>query len=613
MTRRTPCSPSSPRPACCSSRSVRGGCGPSPISTSAATRWSGRPRSSAASSVRARNGAGAYLVGVGKPFPLARSILWRPASGGPPPAADLVDPLFFGPAALAALYDHLATVAAAAEAKGGGVLGFLIGDVAEDPETGAPYFVIDACVRFKQAVFGDRTGVVVGKLWDPVQRQLARSQARLIGWYHSHPPRGIELTSEDVATHEQYFDEQWHVALVLGTLDDEPAAGFYRPGSESGTDVCLPFYELLQEDPLAQGGKQRSSVTWKNYRAVDPKAPAPKERKSGPRPELSLPTLPSLESWHEPSAIPDLGEPTAPAASDEAQAPSEEAPEPPLPPPSPPPPRAARRTPSQPIASPPSDLPFLSLEDSLAETIEQAAPPPPPPFPSAPPEPRPAKQERKKVKRRRRLRVPRAVWKGAIAVIVALAAAGAYWRFVHLTPAQVGERITKVAVGLADRAVALVDRAAALVARPAAPSGRRAAPPPRTARPAPQRPAPTPQPAPITQPAPPPPPPPTASPPPLPAPRPAAQRPKLDVVADSVARALRGYQGQADLFAQRRLDCAGLARELAAVESRWLGYSAERRAVRAALDPARAATERSLYASVDSVERGFDRTGCPRP
>ena len=552
-------------------------------------------------------------MGVGKPFPLARSILWRPASGGPPPAADLVDPLFFGPAALVALYDHLATVAAAAEAKGGGVLGFLIGDVAEDPETGAPYFVIDACVRFKQAVFGDRTGVVVGKLWDPVQRQLARSQARLIGWYHSHPPRGIELTSEDVATHEQYFDEQWHVALVLGTLDDEPAAGFYRPGSESGTDVCLPFYELLQEDPLAQGGKQRSSVTWKNYRAVDPKAPAPKERKSGPRPELSLPTLPSLESWHEPSAIPDLGEPTAPAASDEAQAPSEEAPEPPLPPPPPPPPRAARRTPSQPIASPPSDLPFLSLEDSVAETIEQAAPPPPPPFPSAPPEPRPAKQERKKVKRRRRLRVPRAVWKGAIAVIVALAAAGAYWRFVHLTPAQVGERITKVAVGLADRAVALFDRAAALVARPAAPSGRRAAAPPRTARPAPQRPAPTPQPAPMTQPAPPPPPPPTASPPPLAAPRPAAQRPKLDVVADSVARALRGYQGQADLFAQRRLDCAGLARELAAVESRWLGYSAERRAVRAALDPARAATERSLYASVDSVERGFDRTGCPRP
>src|SRR5438132_11884920 len=173
-----PCSPSSPRRACCSSPSARGGCGPSPSATSAATTWSGRPQSAAASSVRARDGARAYRVGVGKPCPLARSILWRPASGGPPPAADLVDPLFFGPAALAALYDHLATVAAAAEAKGGGVLGFLIGDVAEDPETGAPYFVSDAGVRCKQAVGGVGTGVVGGKLWGQLQESLARSPAR---------------------------------------------------------------------------------------------------------------------------------------------------------------------------------------------------------------------------------------------------------------------------------------------------------------------------------------------------------------------------------------------------------------------------------------------------
>jgi len=244
----------------------------------------------------------------------------------------------------------------------------------------------------------------------------------------------------------------------------------------------------------------------------------------------------------------------------------------------------------------------LSLEDTVAETVEQQAAPPRPFPPPPPPEPRPAKPVRKKVGRRRRLRVPRVVWRGAVALVLALAAAGAYWRFVHLTPAQVGERITKVAVGLGGRAAALFDRAAALVARPAArPSVRRTAPPPRA--------APTAQPAPVTQPAPPPSPPL----PPATAPRPAAQKPKLDVAADSVARALRGYQGQADLFAQRRLDCAGLARELAAVESRWLSYSAERRAVRAALDPARAATERSLYASVDSMERRFDRTGCQRP
>src|SRR5207245_11632523 len=124
-------------------------------------------------------------------------------------------------------------------------------------------------------------------------------------------------------------------------------------------------------------------------------------------------------------------------------------------------------------------------------------------------------------------------------------------------------------------------------ARPPAPPPR----PPPSPAPAPP-PPPTPAPGPPTapapaaaHPAPPPPPPPPPSP--SAAPRPAAQKPKLDVAADSVSRALRGYQGQADLFAQRRLDCAGLTRELAAVESRWLSSSVERRAVRAGLDPAR--------------------------
>src|SRR2546428_8785701 len=310
--------------------------------------------------------------------------------------------------------------------------------------------------------------------------------------------------------------------------------------------------------------------------------------------------------------MPDRGEPTPPPLSDEAPAP----PLPPPPPPPPPPRAPARERPPEPSASP-SDRPLISLQDTVAGTFQQVAPPPPSPFPP-PPEPAPAKQVRRKVRRRRALRVRRVVWKGAIAVVVVLAAAGAYRRFVHLTPAQVGDRTTKVAVGLAGRAVALFDRAAALVARPAAPSARRAGPPRRAATPAPRTPAPqTGAPAPTTQPAPPAPPaPPPASPPPPPPPpalRPAAQRPNLDAVADSGVRALRGYPGQADLFAQRRLDCAGLTRELAAVESRWLRDSAERRAGRATLDPARAATERSLYASVDSAERRFDQTGCPRP
>jgi JAB1/Mov34/MPN/PAD-1 ubiquitin protease len=577
-------------------------------------------------------------VGVSKPIPVARSILWRPASGAPPSAADLADPLFFGQAALAALYDHLATVAA--EAEDGGVLGFLIGDIPEDPETGAPYFVIDACVRFNQAVFADRTAVVLGRLWDPVQKQLARNNAQLLGWYHSHPPHGIELTSEDVEAHERFFHEPWHVALVLGTVDRAPAAGFFRPGAESGTDTSLPFYELLPEGSVRESSKKRSVVSWKNYRLVDlvtptpspptppplpppplpPKPSAPAERKRGATPEMSLPQLPSLETWDDPSAIaiPDLAEPTAPLRADPpaASPPPVSPPPPPRPPPRPPPPPPAPPAPRshEPIASPESDLPFMSTEDAVWEVIEgpPAPPPPPPPLP-LPTEPRPAKQVRKKVKWRRAFRVPRGVRVGAVGVLLALAAAGAYWQFVGLTPAQLAGKITKVAAALGDRAGALADRAVALadgaaalvvrqitrVARPAPPVARPPAPSQRAPAPAPPTPPSSAQPS---QPQPP-----------QPAPVRPAQKTKLELAADSVARAVRAYHQQADLFAQQRLDCATLARWLAAVERRWISYSVELRGVRVPLDASRAAAERALYASVDSVERRFDRTGCQRP
>jgi JAB1/Mov34/MPN/PAD-1 ubiquitin protease len=582
---------------------------------------------------------------VSKPIPVARSILWRPASGGPPSTADLADPLFFGQAALAALYDHLATVAAGAE--GGGVLGFLIGDIPEDPENGAPYFVIDACVRFNQAVFGDRTAVVLDRLWDPVQNQLARNNAQLLGWYHSHPPHGIELTPEDVETHQQFFDEPWHVALVLGTLDRAPAAGLFRPGAQSGTDTSLPFYELLQEASVRESSKKRSLVTWKNYRSVDPVAPppptppppppappkpsAPAERKSGATPEMSLPQLPSLETWHDPSAIPDLPDPPAlspsplhtepPAASPPPVSPAppprsppppppRPAPPPPPPPPAPPAPPAPRS--HEPVASTESDLPFMSTEDAVWEVIEgPPAPPPPPPLPQ-PTEPRRAKPARKKVKWRRAFRVPRGVRVGAVRALLVLAAAGAYWLFVGLTPAQLAGKITKVAAALGDRAGAFADRAVALadgvaalvvrqvsrVARPAPPVAPPPAPSRRTPAPAPGPPsAQPPQPQP-TQPAP---------------VQPAPQKTKLELAADSVTRAVRAYHQQSDLFAQQRLDCAALARWLAAVERRWISYSVDLRAVRVPLDATRAAAERALYASVDSVERRFDRTGCQRP
>src|SRR2546425_13351322 len=69
---------------------------------------------------------------------------------------------------------------------------------------------------------------------------------------------------------------------------------------------------------------------------------------------------------------------------------------------------------------------------------------------------------------------------------------------------------------------------------------------------------------------------------------------------------------RAALFSRGQVPCPGLARGLAAVESRWIAYNSARRNA-GVLDAAHAARDQTLYAGVDSVERRVGQTGRPRP
>src|SRR6058998_279710 len=204
-------------------------------------------------------------------IPVARSILWSPASEGAKRPGTIAFPVFFSQAALTAVHEHVATPAR----PGQGVLGFLIGDLCECPETNVSYLVIDAALRLNQAIYGDRTRDVITRLWDRIEAQLEQQKAHLIGWYHTHPPLPLSLTAHDVETHEQYFSEPWQVTLLLGTDPEEPAAGFFRAGpDEAWIATPVPFYELLAPESIRPDGKKRSFVTWKNHRAYNPVTPA---------------------------------------------------------------------------------------------------------------------------------------------------------------------------------------------------------------------------------------------------------------------------------------------------------------------------------------------------
>src|SRR5207253_1687762 len=208
-------------------------------------------------------------------------------------------PVFVAQSALAAVREHLATT----PPPGQGILGFLVGDLCECPDTNVSYLVIDAALRLSQPIYGDRTTDVVTRIWDRIVAQAEEQKGHLIGWYHTHAPLPVSMTAHDIETHEHYFAEPWQVALVLGSdAGGQPIAGFFRAGAdEAWATTVLPFYELLSEESFRPGGKKRSLVAWKNYRAYNPVAERPfrtQPKQAEPKPE-PLPPHPELASIFE--------------------------------------------------------------------------------------------------------------------------------------------------------------------------------------------------------------------------------------------------------------------------------------------------------------------------
>src|SRR5881394_641162 len=88
---------------------------------------------------------------------------------------------------------------------------------------------------------------------------------------------------------------------------------------------------------------------------------------------------------------------------------------------------------------------------------------------------------------------------------------------------------------------------------------------------------------------------------------------RLDRLADTVAFAVTAFDIRLRLFEARKMLCSDLAPGLVDLEARWMAHNVARRTAAETLDSAGVARESRLNADVSAVERGFGRTGCPRP
>ncbi len=571
-------------------------------------------------------------------MPVDRSILWNPSLPGARPSGGgrAPYPIFFQQEAVIALQEHLKSSPTQA------IFGFLIGDVYRDPETGVLYIVIDKTLKLSQPIYGDKTEVVVSRLWDRMQQQLAKAAGLLLGWYHSHPGQGGYLTPHDVETHEKFFTDPWQVAVLIAAEAGGVTGKFFRASQEADWHKTpQSFYELLQPDSIKPDGKKRSFITWRNHKAFGPSLKGP------PRPKQAAPPPPPPEpepeeAEEEPAPAPHPPPPPRPpkppppvtergfrimrssaddipvirSSADDEPAPPPQPEPPPPPPPAPPrPPPSQRKTvetrrpvapvfvpdePPAPVAPPPpppqhssEGIPWQVTPESVAAIPPEVAAPAPPAARRTPTQTFRLLEEEaeKKPAPRARRRKRRGSWTKRFVLLLLLAGigAGAYWYVKIRNPAEPLPW------------AGLLDRAKKLVARSSTPPPAARRPPRRAESGNTQPPRPT-QPAPAA-----------TTPPPPPPPQPVSPFARFDRLSDSLSLAVRNFQDRASLFASGQMDCGGLSSGLVTIENLWITYNTERRARMTAFDARRASQDQALYAAVDSVESGFEQSGCRRP
>lgn len=133
--------------------------------------------------------------------------------------------------------------------------GVLLGGVYRSPEVGGADDLPIDFVEIIDAIWAEQTTATVGKVeftsesWARinVERDQKYPNLQIVGWYHTHPGHGVFLSREDRFIHNNFFAQDFQLALVIDTHANI-GAFFIDSSSKGGPYKSEPFHwhhELL--------------------------------------------------------------------------------------------------------------------------------------------------------------------------------------------------------------------------------------------------------------------------------------------------------------------------------------------------------------------------------
>lgn len=218
---------------------------------------------------------------VQAPPPILRSILWTPEGGMSAGVGE--NTVFVTQGAIREVSRHVWSQ------PNQELLGFLLGERRESPETGVRYLHVSATSRSSYVIPEGSEEVIAEVAWHAGHLEARRRKLQLLGWYHSAAFVGSAPTLRDVHAHSEHFPDPWQVGLILAPRADRVAGGFFRSGDRGEAERFLPFFEVVDDSALLPDGQKRSVVPWTNY--VSDVVPARVTQVAVARPKLGQGTI----------------------------------------------------------------------------------------------------------------------------------------------------------------------------------------------------------------------------------------------------------------------------------------------------------------------------------
>jgi proteasome lid subunit RPN8/RPN11 len=110
------------------------------------------------------------------------------------------------------------------------ICGVLVGNVYHDKF--GPYLRIHASIRGDKAEGHAAQVTFTDATWTHINQVMDRdyADAKIVGWYHTHPGFGIFLSGMDLFIQDHFFNAPWQVAFVYDPIGGDEGVFIWRGG-----------------------------------------------------------------------------------------------------------------------------------------------------------------------------------------------------------------------------------------------------------------------------------------------------------------------------------------------------------------------------------------------